>query len=796
MGDSLYQRSFAGGELAPVLHARADQSKYSTGAKTIKNFVVRREGGVSNRPGLRFISACKTITAGTKLMRFVSTIAAAGYLIEMGAGYFRFYNGMAPVTVTGVTPWNSGTNYIAGDIASSGGVNYYCILANINEAQPNATYWYAMPAGNLYEIPTPYSLAALPLWNQSGSVITLTHPSLPPMELRFFAPTRWTLTTVSTSPVSQPPTAPMSVGGNPVPAWDATVTYQVGAIVANGGSNYTCILSNINQAPPNATYWTVVAAGTLTRKYVITTVLAVTLEESIASASTSVAGFLAPIQTAPNALTWTPPAGLTVDSYNIYEDPYGNGVLGLIGSSATAAFNDIGFTPDFSQGPPVASVLFANPNDYPTVSAYYQQRRFFANTNNNPDSVFGSRTGFSSNFGIDSPLQDDDAVTFRLAGNNFHPVRHLVAIGPGLLLFTDGGEWTATGGNGPQSPITPNSIMAIQQTYVGAAATVRPVVVGDSTLYTQARGSILRDLTFSQQIYGWAPAGRDLTVYASHLFESHTIVGCDFQQIPDSIVWVVRDDGVLLGLTYLPDQDLWAWHRHETWNNTTMDTIEDVCVVPEAQEDGVYVIVGRTVNGATVRNIERLNSRIVKTFNSDAFYVDSGLSYHGTPARVFSGLSQLEGQVVAVVADGKVIYDGNPTGANAASFTVTSGTITLPAGVLAIDCHIGLAIRYADLVLLDIDLQGSNVRGKQKAVHSLAILIDNSSRSFWAGKDATSLVQFKSQAWQTTAPQATGQYEVNISTGFTKGGSVMIRQTDPLPLTIIGVLPNVEVGGL
>lgn len=797
MGQSLFQRSLAGGELAPVLHARADTAKYVTAAKTVKNFIVRREGGVSNRPGLRYVATAKTATFGTKLMRFVSNVANQSVLIEMGSGCFRFFRNGAAVKVTGVAAWSGATNYTVGDLVVSAGVNYYCVQAHINQVPPNATYWYALTA-DLYEIPTPYSLANLPQWGQSGNVITLTNPNVAPMELTFVTLTRWILTAVATGIKQAAPTALAGTGGNPVPAWVATVQYQVGAIVSNGGTNYTCVQSNLNQAPPNATYWLALAATALDRIYVVTALATDTLEESIASATKTIAGFLVPVAQAPNALSWTPPAG-TVDSYNVYCDPFGNGNFGFIGSSATAAFNDAGFTPDFQQVPPTARVLFGNPNEYPSASAYFQQRRFFANTNLQPDGVFGSKTGFNSNFGISTPIADDDAITFRLAGNNHHPVRHLVALKSGLVLLTDGGEWAVTGGGGPNTPITPSSINADQDTYVGADATVRPVVIGSSIIYLQTRGSIVRQLQFQQQVEGLA--GKDMTVFATHLFEGKTIVGADFQQVPDSVIWCVRSDGVLLGLTYIPEQDVWGWHRHETWQNADMGLIEDVCVVPESNEDGVYVIVKRTINGAAVRYIERMNTRVIRDgfFNADCFFVDGGLSYSGVPVSSFTGLDHLKGQVVAVVADGRVIYNGDPTGASAAGFTLpTSGTIglTLPLGTPpASNVHIGLAIRYPDLETLDIDLQGSNVRDKQKAVHSITLLLDKSSRSFYAGPDEASLTQFAPETWESAAPQDTGQFRLRISANWNPYGRVLIRQTDPLPLTILGILPNVEAGG-
>lgn len=798
MGDSLFQRSFAGGELAPVLHARADTTKYVTAVKTCKNFLVRREGGVSNRPGLRFIAAAKTATVGTKLMRFVSNVANQSVLIEMGAGYFRFFRNGAAITVSGVAAYNGGTAYVPGDLVVSAGVNYYCVANTTGNAPPNVIYWYALP-GNLYEIPTPYSLANLPQWNQSGNVITLTHPNVAPQELTFVALTRWVLSVVTTVPSSQPPTALFSFGNNTVPAWDATVTYQPGAIVASGGNNYTCVQSNLNKVPPNAIFWLAIAATALDRRYVITALAPNTLEESVASAVITVAGCLAPTAVAPNALTWTPPTG-GADSYLIYCDPIGNNVFGLVGASDTAAlFVDGGLTPDFQSQPPVARALFANANEYPTASAYFQQRRFFANTNLQPDGVFASKTGFRANFGISTPLQDDDAITLRLAGNNHHPVRHMIALKNGLVLLTDGGEWMLTGGGGLSTPITPSSVNADQDTYVGADATVRPVVIGSSIIYLQTRGSIVRQLQFQQQVEGLA--GKDLTVYATHLFEGKTIVAADFQQVPDSIVWCVRSDGVLLGLTYIPEQDVWGWHRHETWQNADMGLIEDVCVVPETSEDGVYVIVKRTINGADVRYIERMNTRIIRDgfFNADCFFLDAGLSYAGAPASSFTGLDHLKGQVVAVVADGAVIYNGDPAGASAASFTLpTAGTIgiTLPVGTPpAANVHIGLAIRYPDLESLDIDLQGSNVRDKQKAVHEVTLLLEKSSRSFYAGPDVAGLAQFAREAWEDAGPQASGQFAIRIPTSWTPYGRVLIRQTDPLPLTILGILPNVEAGG-
>jgi hypothetical protein len=98
----------------------------------------------------------------------------------------------------------------------------------------------------------------------------------------------------------------------------------------------------------------------------------------------------------------------------------------------------------------------------------------------------------------------------------------------------------------------------------------------------------------------------------------------DFQQNPDSIVWCVRDDGVLLGLSYLREHQIWGWHRH-----VTDGRFVSVCVVPEGDEDVLYVIVERKIQNVLRYYIERLAYR-VDDVPAGMFYVDSGLTYDGT----------------------------------------------------------------------------------------------------------------------------------------------------------------------
>lgn len=742
MGEATFQRSFAGGELAPSLAARADLSKYVSGLRTLKNFIVLRHGGVSNRPGLRFVGESKTSSTSTFLLRYVSEIAGESLLIEAAANYLRFYKNGALVTLTASPPaaWSAIVQYAIGDLVRVAGVNYYATAASLNQTPPNASFWYAMP-GDVLEVPTPFGAAGFN-WVQSGNVITMTSLTVRPYELLYLALTRWIIRPMDTAPAILPPTGLGTSGG---------------------------------------------AAGALTYSYLITTAALETYEESIASVPINRAAVAAPTTAVPIVLTWGAVAGAA--EYYIYLDPYGNGTYGFIGTATgLTSFRDTGFTPDFSVTPPLPRVLFTTTNNYPARAAYYQQRRFFAHTNLVPDGVFGSRVGFASNFNISSPLQDDDAITFRIAGNQHNPVRHLVGLKT-LIVLTDGGEWTI---GQSKTPLTPNNIPADQELYVGSHD-VTPVVVGNAILYVQARGEIVRDVKFDLQVEGLA--GRDLTIFAAHLFDGYTIDRLDYAVTPHSIVWAVRSDGTLLGLTYLREEEVWGWHRHTTGAS---GLFEDVCVVPEAGEDAVYVLVRRTIGGVFKRYIERLERREIQNFNADSFFVDSGLTYSGTPVTAIGGLTHLVGQVVAVVADGIVIFDGDPTATNVAEFTVpVSGILPHVLTTAASIIHSGLPIRFAEIETLDLDVQGSSVRDAKKRVGSVGLLVDESVRTFKVGPSSTRLTTHKLDPAEAGAERTafTGLEEINIESDWGKYGRVFIRHTDPLPLTILGVLPNVELGG-
>ncbi len=741
---SLIQRAFVGGELAPALGARADQAKYLAGLRTCRNMIVLRGGGVTKRPGTKFVAEVKDSSKVTRLLSFLFEADDQTYLIEIGDLYLRFFWHGAPVVVSGVAAYAGGTTYAQGDLVVSGGVNYYSKVAgNVGHTPVSSpTQWYPL-TGTIYEIPTPYAAAdvARVRSTQSADVLTLTHPLYAPLELHRLGHTDWTLVPYTTAPEIDAPTGLAGVAG---------------------------------------------AAGVRSFTYVVTATKADTFEESSASAPFTVASAADPTVDAPNTLSWSAVTG--AQEYNVYGDIYQNGVYGFLGVAQDVTFNDVGFVPDFTITPPIPKTLFAATGDYPSVACYHQQRLGFARSVHNPETVWLSQVGGYHNFSTSTPLQDDDAITFIIASNTLQVVTHLVDLKK-LIVLTDTGEWTLLGDN--TGALTPSAINADQEGTVGANQDVVPVVIGNSILYVQARGTVLRELAFDLQQGGFA--GIDLTIFASHLFDGYALTDLAFAQQPRSVVWATRADGTLLGLTYVKDQEISAWHRHDTGASGVVEAVE---VLPDtaAAEDLAYLLVKRTINGAQKRYIEQMQPRWIPTMPlSSAFYVDAGLTYSGAPTTTISGLGHLEGQVVAVLGDGAVVYGGDPAGASAAAFTVTGGSITLPASRSVV--QVGIPIRFAEVETLDLDVQGTAIRDKRKRIQSLTALVESSAIGFLAGPDADHLIRAQPNPWDVPAGTISGPVEVNLTAGFSETGRVLIRHADPLPFTLLGLIPNGEIGG-
>lgn len=303
--------------------------------------------------------------------------------------------------------------------------------------------------------------------------------------------------------------------------------------------------------------------------------------------------------------------------YKVYRNPSGNfNYWGLIGTSQNGEFIDSGIVPSTTELCPFGLNIFRDSGNHPKTVTHAQQRIYYGNTTNNPETVWGSKTGCYHNFITRSSISDDDPVTFTLANRRVNQVQHLIDLEKMIALLS-GSEVILNGNDA--GFITPTSVNAKTPTYNGSAS-LRPIIADKSLVYLQSRQVIVRDM----KVDTLQSTGEDLTLAAKHLFEGHTIVDWDYQENPDSILWIVRDDGLVISMTYVPNQGITACCQHDFSGGL----VENVVVVPEGSEDAVYFCIKRTINGGTKRYIERLSNRFIDDIKDNKF-MDSFLSYDG-----------------------------------------------------------------------------------------------------------------------------------------------------------------------
>lgn len=814
MATKLYTRSFAGGIITPEMLGRIDDVKHATGLQTCRNFIVLPQGPIVNRPGTQFVRAVKDSTKFTRLLpfRFSSTQTTA---IEAGEAYFRFhtFGGTLLTPTTGVSAWDVSTAYTEGDLVTKGGSTWYCVAPttgddpetpanqygqapvitatwvetvaaqstppsgyeNVGTVLPTTVtvgqqvyisvttydwitiyepgwyegiggisvepvettvyigytgvsntspfgFWYEMPVE--YQIPSPYAeqdLADL-RYVQSGDVMTITHPNYAPRELRRLGATKWVL-------------APIIFGST----LSAPTISSVTATTASTPSD------------------------TQTYSYVATTVTDDQLDESVASAAV----------TATNQLfdtgAFNTIAFATAARRNVYRES--GGLYGFIGQTTTTSLVDDNIAPDVSRTPPLNQNPFLT--DFPTAVCYYEQRRVFAGTTLLPQTFWMSKVGAESNFDYSIPVRDDDGISIKIAAREANSIRHAVVVGD-LLLLTESAEWRISSAG---DLLTPTSITARPQSYIGAS-NVQPVTVGNTAIYAANRGGHVRAVGFDFDVQSYVSL--DLSLRAAHLFDFKTIKDLQYAKGPIPIIWAVSSDGRLLGMTYVPEQQVYAWHTHDT-----NGLIEAIAVVGEGNDDILYMIVKRTINGSSVRYVERMASRYFAELK-DGFFVDCGLTYSGTATTTISGLSHLEGQDVVALADGAVVRD----------LTVTSGSITLPKAASLV--HVGEVI-VSDMQTLPLAVEGIDgyAQGRVKNVNQVFLRVYKSSGIF-AGPDVAHLTEAKIR---TTEPYGsppslqTGEIDILITPSWIRDGQVVVRQIDPVPLTIVSLTIELQFGG-
>jgi len=745
--------NFTAGELSPRLEGRTDVNKYFNGCKKLQNFVLHPHGGASRRPGTKYVNTVKDSANFTRLIPFEFNVEQA-YVLEFGNLYFRIHKDGGTV-VSGGSPVEVTTVYTS---------------AQVSEIK----------------------------FTQSADVMYLVHPSHPVQKITRTSHTAWTISEVDflRGPMQDPNitsttlTADGRTGSVTITASaDTFVSTDVGRLVKlHDGfakiSTYTSATSVDADVQENAEGRT-----ELMPSYTATTIAFYEGDPS----ATGLEHNDRITDTAGNFITEGFKVGqkVTISGASNSGNNKSTGVLlvqvtadtilfspsvDLVNESASASITingELEADDNFSLG------AFSSTTGYPAAVTFFEQRLVFANTTAQPQTLFFSVGGSFEDFadGIDA----DDALTYTIGSNQVNVIRYLTSSRV-LIVGTSGGEF-AVSASGAAEPLSPTNAQIKRQANYGSA-NIQPIQVGNVTMFVQRASRKVRELVYNFDSDSYqAP---DLTVLAEHITESG-ITEMAFQQEPDNIVWCVLNDGRFVGMTYRREENVVGWHEHILGGSFGSGdaVVESVAVIPgDLNEDDVYLVVKRTINGATVRYIETFSNFDFGTDVTDAFFVDSGLTYSGSAATTISGLDHLEGQSVSILADGST----HP------NKTVSSGSVTLDRSTTK--AHIGLGFD-STLQTMRVDAGGTEgtAQGKIKRIHDVTLRLFRTV-GIQVGSSETEIdrIPFRSSAdaMGSALSMFTGDKELEFRGGFDNDGFIVVKQNQPLPTTVLAIFPRLQ----
>ena len=583
-------------------------------------------------------------------------------------------------------------------------------------------------SGETYQVPTPYTLKQARQLSiaQSADVLFIVSWGIAPQKLKRLAHDNWQFEAMSFEAPISPPSgvvATKNAGTDVTP-----YTYYVTSVDDNGRESELSAPANLNGPPSNN--WP--AGATIT-------------------------------------VSWGAVASAV--EYRIYKSQYSGrpGYIALVDKSRSS-YGDQNVSPSLTEGAPKYENPFPN-DDYPGVVSFFEQRLVFASTPNRPQTIWMSKSGDYDNFSTYTPLADDSPLELTIASSEVSSMCWLVAL-RSMVLGSTSMEWEISSNQGV---FTAKTAQVKPQSYIGSTK-IPAIIVGNTVLHVSRSGSQVRDLKydFGADSYG----GTDCTIMAAHLLERYPIVDWTYQQHPDSVIWAVREDGLLLGLTYQPEHQVFAWHRHDT----TLGKFLSVCSVPFGRADALYTVVER--RGKYF--IERLADEYIDGDYSRAVFMDCALIYDqpGEPVEKITGLEHLEGLEVGLLVSGAV----------APSKIVEQGSITLehPADLVIV----GLPF-VADIESMPVEIMGQDGAsvGRKKQINAVNILFHETVNA----KMGLSFDRLETAKWRRDekigqAPQPfSGIKSIPLPSLAKNVVTVCIRSDTPTPMTILAIMPNFQV---
>lgn len=758
---STQQNAFNAGEMSALMLGRQDVAKYAAGMFVCLNGIPLVQGAWTRRPGTAYLHQTKYHDRVSRLLPFQYSVEQT-YVLEFGHQYIRFFteHGILTATaqnITGITKANpavltySGSDtYANGDRVIVTGVvgmtqvnNREFVVTNVNAG------------ANTFELYNSDGTAVNSLnygtYSSAGTVAEILEVTTA-FDETDLASVRVTQS-ADTLYITHPDFPPQELVRLTATSWSLTdVTFLDGP--------YDSENTTATTLTPGA------ATGTTTL-----TASATTGINNDTGFQTTDIGRLVRVK---EGSTWG------------WGEIVGRASTTVVTVAVQSTFTNTNAKTAWRLG------IYSDTTGFPATSAFYDDRLFFAGAALYPQRLDGSKTGLYTNFAptdTSGTVAADNAVSFVLNADDVNAIKWMAPNEKGLLVGTGRGEWPVKPSSLNEA-LTPTNITAKPATRHGSAD-IAAVSAGKAVLFVQRAGRKVREFAYVFEADGFkAP---DMTLLSEHITRP-AIVETAYQEQPQAILWAVRSDGVLLGMTYERDQSVIAWHRHELGGQSDaagvfIPVVESVCAVPtpDTTRDELYMVVQRYVNGAERRYVEYM-SKLWETEDEqeDAFYVDCGWTViNGSPASTVTGLWHLEGETVGVYVDGARHND----------VTITNGTATLDRTGTVVT----LGYFYqsdGQTMPLDGGAQDGSSQGKTKRIHRVGFwLVDTLGLKY--GADADNLTEIIVSQWGDDYGAATalftGVVRERFESDWDKLGQVYWRADGPFPANVLSVMPQVSV---
>ena len=750
-----YQTSFADGQISPKLKGFVDTEAYKSSVQDLKNMVVMPQGSITRRPGTRYIASTKN-NAQVRLIPFNFGQDQA-YVLEFGNYYVRFFKNGAVLESGGsayeiVSPYgtadldnlsftqsadiiffahpsyqprqlirNADTSWEFAYVETLDGP--YLDINTTEAAQLNITSTETSVeigdpqidvTDNFFQLPnhdlldgmkvhiSKESSATFPTYNETDSSSSATPTSFAASTDYFVVNATATTFQLSTSLKGRPVfiiAAPstvtiskrvyekgagitVSVNSGTSSTWTTGNAYTKGAIVQESGSNifWVCVANHTSGAstntndpsgPDGPTYW---------EKLQINNGLG--FDTTVTAANNpDVDRYIRfnPLQG--SAINW---GYFQIDSVNQ------NNPLQITGTVKEELV---------AEGPNHEWRLYAWTDDlgWPRSVEIFQQRMCFGGTNNNPQTVWFSKTADFFNFSpsekigiasgnvsatgarvVGEQIKDDNGLTLTISSSTVDLIDFMIS-GKKLTVGTSGGVFQMYGSE-TELTITPFNFTIDRVTTYPTETGALPLIIDQDVIYVQKNGRKLRGIAYSQSAGGNQAA--DMTLRADNIALGE-IKDITFQDMPYNIIWARLNDGKLIACTYNKSLNMMAWSNHVIGGteSSAHAKVESITSIPSSTHTQVYMVVKRTINSATVRYVEYLD----RFYDSgelnfeDAHYVDSGIYYNSSSASTISGLTHLQGETVRVLANGAKDNDAVVNGSG--QITITKASTKVHAGL-------------------------------------------------------------------------------------------------------------------